>query len=204
MFRAVDLWIQRIAGIEIKKAGRNFEPAERQRRVHIVESHVSFQAGCNPLPVKCKSMMARPLARLPRIRNGSFVLIATSNFQSRNGACGIENCGRDDGGCGAGRPGNPIGMKSRFLRNRLFVIAIVPVTFALLNGPTTLMSASARTVSVSLRATSALSAFNCKIQSRRSSTSETSRRPSARNVRRKVRRDIVRRSARRWQNSAAP
>ena len=39
---------------------------------------------------------------------------------------------------------------------------MAPVTFALANGPVTLMSAFVRAVSVSLRAISALSAFNCK------------------------------------------
>src|SRR5205807_1685664 len=61
--------------------------------------------GCSPVPLNFRSLTAPPLARLPRMSTASFVLIATSNFQSRIGGCGKEKSGRDDGGCGAGRPG---------------------------------------------------------------------------------------------------
>ena len=52
-------------------------------------------------------MIALPAARLPRIRNGSLLLITTSNFQSRSGGSGNDRPARSEGGsgCGAGRPG---------------------------------------------------------------------------------------------------
>src|SRR6476659_10532314 len=66
--------------------------------------------GRRPVPVNFKSVVASPVARLPRMMTGFLVLIATSNFQSRNGGAGKEkNYGRSDGGCGAGLQGNPIG-----------------------------------------------------------------------------------------------
>src|SRR6266851_7412028 len=40
----VDLRIERIARIEIEKAGRNFEPAKWKRCVHIVQPHPAFQS----------------------------------------------------------------------------------------------------------------------------------------------------------------
>ena len=108
------------------------------------------------------SMIALPVARLPRIRNGSLLLIATSNFQSRSGGFGNESVGAAEGGsgCGAGRPGRPIGMMSMFFRKRLFVVSTCPLTLALFSGPTTLMSASTRAVRSSFRATSTLFALS--------------------------------------------
>src|SRR5438132_11856563 len=41
----VDLRIQRVGRIEIKKAGRNFEPAERKRCIHLVQSNPPVQTG---------------------------------------------------------------------------------------------------------------------------------------------------------------
>ena len=113
--------------------------------------------GFSPVPINFKSVVASPVARLPRISTGSLVLIATSNFQSRNGGDGREkNSGRSAGGCGAGLPGRPIGIRSMFFRNRVFVSATLPLTVAAANGPVILTSASARAVSVSFRATSTL------------------------------------------------
>src|SRR5581483_5988092 len=103
-----------------------------------------------PVPIKCKSAIAPPFAMFPRIRNGSFVFNATSNFQSRSGGAGNENSGREDGGCGGGRPGKPMGRRSMFFKNWLFVAATVPVTVAELNGPLIFTSASTRAVTVSL------------------------------------------------------
>ena len=85
--------------------------------------------GLRPVPVNFRSVVASPVARLPRISTGSLVLIATSNFQSRNGGPGREkNSGRSVGGCGAGLPGRPMGIRSMFFRNRLFVSATLPLT----------------------------------------------------------------------------
>ena len=144
------------------------KPRETSRRLkgNVASTFCSCTTPCNwgrnPVPVNFRSPVAPPVARLPRISTGSLVLIATSNFQSRNGGVGREKSGRPDGGCGAGLPGRPMGIRSIFFRKWLFVIATLPVTVAAANGPMILRSASARAVSVSFRATSTLSAFSCK------------------------------------------
>src|SRR5207249_3600036 len=95
-------------------------------------------------PVNFRSPVAPPVAKLPRINTGSFVLIATSNFQSRNGGAGKEISGRRAGGSGAGRPGKPMGIRSMFFKKWLLVIATLPVTVAAISGPVAFRSASAR------------------------------------------------------------
>src|SRR5438034_11063425 len=46
--------------------------------------------GLSPVPINFRSVVASPVARLPRISTGSLVLITTSNFQSRNGGDGRQ------------------------------------------------------------------------------------------------------------------